>query len=110
MPGFLRTGKRRLASAALTLLPEGRTVLVVSGSNLLEAVLAAGVELAHRCGGHAECGSCHVIVWRGGRSLSKRRAAEKERLSDLDGAQVLSRLACQTQMGDRDVTIQVMNH
>lgn len=108
MSGFLRIGKRRNANAEVTVLPSGRNVNASSGSSLLEAVLAAGEDIAHPCGGRALCGACHVIVRRGCRGLSKVRPAELERLAQLDGAKTLSRLACQALLGARDVTIQLI--
>jgi 2Fe-2S ferredoxin len=110
MSGFLRTGKRRNAKAAVTILPSGRMVRVESGASLLEAALAAGEEIAHPCGGRALCGSCHVIVREGCRSLSKIRREELERLARLDGREVFSRLACQAALGTHDVTIQLISH
>lgn len=110
MTGFLRTGKRRCAKAAVTILPSGRRVELASGSKLLDAMLAAGEGIDHQCGGRALCGTCHVLVAEGRRGLSKIRRAELERLAQLDGVETWSRLACQAVLGTRDVTIQLISH
>lgn len=78
--------------------------------NLLEAILIAGENITHRCGGHARCGACHVIVLQGGRGLSKVRQAERDRLMQLSGVESLSRLACQAALGAHKVTVELTNH
>jgi 2Fe-2S ferredoxin len=111
MSGFLRTEKRRNAKALLTVLPSGKTVEVARGVNLLEAIAAAGEAVAHRCGGRARCGECHVLVRQGWRGLSKVRQAERDRLTHVCGAESLSRLACQAVLGIHNkVIIELINH
>lgn len=110
MAGFLRTEKRRNAKTVVTILPSGRTVRMASGASLLDAVLSSGEGLAHTCGRRAQCGSCHVLVQRGCRSLSKIRQDELDRLSRLEGTMLWSRLACQAVLGTHDVTIQLISH
>lgn len=92
----------------VTILPSGRMVRGEKGTSLLDAMLAAGEELAHQCGGRALCGTCHVVVREGCRSLSRIRADERDRLARLEGTKLLSRLACQAVLGTRDVTIQLI--
>jgi 2Fe-2S ferredoxin len=111
MSGFLRTEKRRNAKAWVTVLPSGKTVQVERGANLLEAIAAAGETIAQRCGGRARCGECHVLVRQGWRNLSKVRQAERDRLTQLCGADSLSRLACQAALGVHNkVIIELINH
>lgn len=109
MSGYLRTGKRRNAKIWVTVMPSGKTVEIASGARLLEAVLATGDEIAHKCGGHARCGACHVLVLRGGRGLSKVRRDERERLAQIEGKETLSRLSCQAVLGSHEVTIELLN-
>lgn len=45
--------------------PEGRTLYVDSGSNLLDALQAAGLTIESTCGGHGRCGKCKVIITAG---------------------------------------------
>jgi 2Fe-2S ferredoxin len=49
----------------LTINPSGTTVPSTEGMSILEAVLAAGVKMPHKCEGKAECGSCHIFVTEG---------------------------------------------
>ncbi len=61
---------------------------------LLAASRSAGVELTHRCGGHARCGTCLVTVQSGAEHLSEAMASEKRILTILK-AGADQRLACQ---------------
>lgn len=49
----------------ITILPEGITVQVAGGTNLLQAAKEAGIDIAGACGGHGTCGKCAVKVVRG---------------------------------------------
>ncbi len=73
--------------------------------SLLHAARRAGVELTHRCGGHARCGTCRVTVEEGGAHLSEKGAAETRILGILKAGSE-ERLACQTWAhGDASVRI-----
>ena len=61
---------------------------------LLAASTSAGVELTHRCGGHARCGTCLVTVDSGAEHLSEPLASEARVLKVLK-ATPNQRLACQ---------------
>ncbi len=61
---------------------------------LLAASRTAGVELTHRCGGHARCGTCLVTITEGQEHLSEPGASEQRVLKILK-AQPDQRLACQ---------------
>ncbi|QSA99308.1 2Fe-2S iron-sulfur cluster-binding protein [Methylococcus sp. EFPC2] len=110
MASYLRTGIRRNAKTWVTVLPAGKTVEMVSGTRLVDAVLLTGAELPRRCGGHARCGVCHVMVLHGGRGLSKARKDERERIAQIGGEQSQSRLSCQAVLGRHEVTIELVNH
>jgi adenylate cyclase len=62
--------------------------------SLLAAATKAGVELTHRCGGHARCGTCLVTLASGGERVSEPLSAERRILAILK-AQPEQRLACQ---------------
>nr|WP_147073467.1 2Fe-2S iron-sulfur cluster-binding protein [Sulfuriferula plumbiphila] len=51
-----------------------------------------------------ECGSCHIYVKEGRKSLSKTRRAENEKLDSIVGVSSSSRLACQATIGSENVT------
>ncbi len=49
----------------LTFEPDGVSIRVDKGTNLLEAALAAGVHINAACGGQGVCGKCGVIIEKG---------------------------------------------
>ena len=61
---------------------------------LLAASTRAGVDITHRCGGHARCGTCVVTVQSGLEHLSEVGNGEKRVLGVLK-ANPDQRLACQ---------------
>ncbi|HJW09082.1 MAG TPA: 2Fe-2S iron-sulfur cluster-binding protein [Holophagaceae bacterium] len=61
---------------------------------LLAASRSAGIELTHRCGGHARCGTCLVTITAGQEHLSEPLASESRVLKVLK-AKPDQRLACQ---------------
>ncbi|MEW5791758.1 MAG: 2Fe-2S iron-sulfur cluster-binding protein [Pseudomonadota bacterium] len=91
------------------IMPSGKTVESATGTRLLDAILAAGEALAHKCEGNAECGSCHIFVQEGRKSLSKLQRAENERLDSIVGVGSKSRLACQALLGSEDVTVELLS-
>ena len=93
----------------LTIQPSGKTVEAVSGSSILSALLAAGVDIAHKCEGKAECGSCHIFVQEGRKSLSRIQPTENGKLDTIVGVGSKSRLACQAILGEEDVTIETLS-
>lgn len=107
MSGYLRTGIRRNSKIWVTVLPSGKAVELASGASLLEAVLLTGHAVADKCAGHSLCGECHVWVLEGGRSLSKVRHDEQERLGRITGRETMSRLSCQAVLGSHEVTIEL---
>lgn len=93
----------------LTLLPSGKTIDAAAGATILQAVLAAGEAIPQKCDGKAECGSCHVFVQDGRKTLSKIQRLENEKLDTLVGVSSKSRLACQAVLGDEPVTVELLS-
>jgi len=93
----------------LTINPSGKTVQSTEGMSILEALLAAGAPIAHKCDGKAECGSCHVFINAGRKTLSKIQRAENEKLDTIVGVSSQSRLACQAKLGNEDVTVELLS-
>lgn len=62
--------------------------------SLLACSTKAGVELNHRCGGHARCGTCLVTIESGLETLTPAGSSEQRILKILK-AQPDQRLACQ---------------
>jgi len=73
---------------------------VPEGTRLVHAVKQAGVEIGHRCGGHARCTTCRVEIEAG--EPEKMTEAEAERLGRGDVGDV--RLACQIAV-EGDMTV-----
>lgn len=94
---------------ALTVLPSGKTYDAAAGTSLLQALMAAGEPIAHKCDGQAKCGSCHLFVQEGRKTLSKIQKLENEMLDTLVGIGSKSRLACQTMLGEEPVTVELLS-
>jgi 2Fe-2S ferredoxin len=92
----------------LTIMPQRRTIEVAEGVSVLEALLGAQESIMHKCEGKAKCGSCHIFVHEGRKSLSKIQPLENERLDSVVGVGAKSRLACQARLGSENVTIELL--
>jgi 2Fe-2S ferredoxin len=92
----------------LLITPSGKSVEVAPGTRLLTAILDAGEKLPHKCDGKAECGTCHIFVNEGKKSLSKAQRIEHERLDATIGVGSKSRLACQALMGEEKITVELL--
>jgi 2Fe-2S ferredoxin len=95
--------------STLTILPSGKTLEVEAGTNLLNAILAAGETLLSKCGGQARCGACHVFLIGGRKGVSRITPEENTKLDSLVGVGSKSRLACQmTLLGTEPVTVELL--
>ena len=92
----------------LTILPAGKSIEAAEGARLLDAILAADAAFTHKCEGKAECGSCHVFIHDGRKSVSKIQRTENEKLDTIVGVGSKSRLACQVTLGGEDVTVELL--
>lgn len=79
----------------------GGSIEVPSGTRLVNAVSAAGVEIGHRCGGWAKCTTCRVEVRSG--EPRKMTRAEHDKLAE-GGLLGRVRLACQIAV-EEDLTV-----
>ena len=93
----------------LTILPSGKTIDAAAGATILQALLTAGEPIPHKCDSKAECGSCHLFVQEGRKSLSKIQRTENDKLDTLVGVGSKSRLACQAVLGDEPVTVELLS-
>jgi len=75
---------------------------VDEGERLVNAISQAGVDIGHRCGGHAKCTTCRVTFDDGEPDVMT--AAEHEKLSDMKRLGTF-RLACQIVV-DRPMTVE----
>lgn len=95
--------------STLTILPAGITTEVTEGTNLLQAILAAGAQLMGKCGGKAQCGGCHLFITQGRKGVSKLTPDENAKLDSLVGIGSKSRLACQvTLLATEPVTVELL--
>jgi ferredoxin, 2Fe-2S len=92
----------------MTIMPLNRAVEAVVGATVLQTLLAAGIDAPHKCGGQAKCGTCHIFVHEGRKSLSKVQRLENEKLDSIVGVGSKSRLACQAIIGTENVTIELL--
>jgi 2Fe-2S ferredoxin len=93
----------------LTIMPAGQTIEAAEGASILAALLAADEKIIpHKCNGNAKCGSCHIFVHEGRKTLSKMQRLENERLDAIVGVGSKSRLACQAILGSENVTIELL--
>ena len=92
----------------LTVLPSGKTYDVAAGTSIMKALLAAGESIAHKCDGQAQCGSCHIFVQEGRKTISRIQKLENEKLDTLVGVGSKSRLACQAVLGEEPVTVELL--
>lgn len=91
----------------VTFQPDGRSAEVPSGTSLLDAADAAGVDLPSNCGGVCACTTCHVWVERGLDSLSAIEDREDDKLQEAAGLTAHSRLGCQARIGVADVVVRI---
>lgn len=76
--------------------------------SILDILLANGVPLEHACGGSCACTTCHVIVKRGGDTLSEAEESEEDMLDKAPGLTPTSRLGCQAVLEDDDAEVVVV--
>jgi 2Fe-2S ferredoxin len=93
----------------VTIKPSGKTIEVASGTTLLAAAMSAGEMIEHKCDGKAQCGSCHVYVLEGRKSVSRITPTENAKLDTIIGIGSKSRLACQVHVGEEDVTFELLS-
>ena len=76
--------------------------------SILNAALAAGIDLDHSCGGVCACSTCHIIVREGLESCNDATDDEEDMLDLAPGLEPQSRLACQcVPNGSQSVIIEI---
>jgi len=94
--------------------PEGLTVEVEPGTNILELAHDHHIEMESACGGVKACTTCHCIVRKGFDSLKEADELEEDMLDKAWGLEAQSRRGCQVVVGDTDLTIAIpkysLNH
>ncbi|AHD12983.1 MULTISPECIES: ISC system 2Fe-2S type ferredoxin [Pseudomonas] len=94
--------------------PEGLTVEVEPGTNILELAHDHHIEMESACGGVKACTTCHCIVRKGFDSLEEADELEEDMLDKAWGLEAQSRLGCQVVVADQDLVIEIpkysLNH
>jgi adenylate cyclase len=75
--------------------PDDKEIEILKGENILQAMVRAGIPLAHVCGGKGRCSTCRIIILQGSAHCRPRTAKEKLIASQLQFDPSI-RLACQT--------------
>jgi ferredoxin len=83
----------------------GGEVLMEQETSLLMAAAKGGLDVTHRCGGHARCGTCIATVEEGAENLSPVGLTEGRILAIVKAAPD-QRLCCQA-WAKGDVTVRV---
>ncbi|WP_144170637.1 ISC system 2Fe-2S type ferredoxin [Pseudomonas sp. Kh13] len=94
--------------------PEGLTVEVEPGTNVLELAHDHHIEMESACGGVKACTTCHCIIRKGFDSLEEADELEEDMLDKAWGLEAQSRLGCQVVVADQDLVIEIpkysLNH
>ncbi len=88
--------------------PSGKTIPAAEGSRLLDALMNSGENIRYQCDGRAQCGSCHIFIQEGRKSVSKVQRIENEKLDSIIGVSSKSRLACQVMLGNENITVELI--
>ena len=94
--------------------PEGLTVEVEPGTNILELAHDHHIEMESACGGVKACTTCHCIIRKGFDSLEEADELEEDMQDKAWGLEAQSRLGCQVVVADQDLVIEIpkysLNH
>jgi ferredoxin len=87
----------------------GGSIQASPAVSVLNNLLQAGIKIAHRCGGKAQCGTCRYMVLQGGDNISPPGEIELAKLTAM-GNPVNTRLGCQRYpFGDVSIRIVLLN-
>ena len=87
--------------------PDGAVVEAESGTTVLDAALANGIDIEHACEKSCACTTCHVIVREGFDSMEESDEIEDDLLDKAWGLEPESRLSCQSIVADEDLVVEI---
>lgn len=88
--------------------PNGLTINHTdSNTSICNILLKAGINIEHACEMVCACTTCHIIIRQGFNSLNPLSEDEEDMLDKAWGLCSQSRLACQTQLGNENITIEI---
>jgi len=68
---------------------------IAPDESLLEAILEAGIELHHNCGGVCACSTCHIYIKSGAALIAELSDKEEDFIDRAVNPRIESRLGCQ---------------
>lgn len=89
------------------LCPQGDEIEAPAGTSICEALVENGIAIEHACEMSCACTTCHVVVKEGYASLGEPDELEEDLLDKAWGLTPTSRLSCQAELSDQDVTIEI---
>ena len=89
------------------LCPEGAVLEANTGETVLDVALKNGIGIEHACEKSCACTTCHVIIREGFDSLEESEELEDDMLDKAWGLEAQSRLSCQAQVTNTDLTIEI---
>lgn len=90
--------------AKVTFLPSGKSIRTRAGQSLTSAARSARVVIPQRCGGHASCLMCRIVLESG--ELTPPSALEKRKMPEKDLEKGI-RLACQAKTTQTDCVVRI---
>ena len=75
--------------------------------SICEVLLRHGIEIEHACEMSCACTTCHIIIREGFDSLDTSDELEEDLLDRAWGLQPHSRLSCQAELAEEDLTIEI---
>jgi ferredoxin len=81
------------------------TTTALEGQRLVLAIMDAGVDILHRCGGNARCTTCRVQILGG--DPGPMTEAERDKLATVDDKPDNMRLSCQVRCCD-DLAVRIL--
>ncbi len=86
---------------------ETRIFEAETGETILEVAMENDIELHHNCGGVCACTTCHIYVNQGMNHLKELSDREEDYIDRAINPKLNSRLACQCEVLQGDVTITI---
>lgn len=88
--------------------PEGAVIdNAEPGNSICEELLKNGIEIEHACEMSCACTTCHVVIREGFDSLAPSDELEDDLLDRAWGLEACSRLSCQAEIGQEDLTVEI---
>lgn len=88
--------------------PDGTKIVdAAPGQTLLELAEDHHIKMGSACGGVCACSSCHCWIRKGLETLPEMSDAESDRLDMGFDVRAYSRLGCQVEVADADLTVEL---